>query len=86
MYKDEAGGEIIDEFVGFKEKLYSYKMLEGEESKKYKGVEKYAVNPFPHNDSFWCPWETSLFENTVGKGEIARNKQFLLYPQCFLPV
>ena len=26
------------------------------------------------------------FENHVGKGEIARNEQFLLYPQCFLPV
>ena len=26
------------------------------------------------------------FENTVGKGEIARNKQFLLFPQCFLQV
>ena len=25
------------------------------------------------------------FENTVGKGEIARNEQFLLFPQCFLP-
>ena len=27
-----------------------------------------------------------LFENTVGKGEIARNEQFLLFPQCFLPI
>ena len=26
------------------------------------------------------------FENTVGKGEIIRNEQFLLFPQCFLPV
>ena len=26
------------------------------------------------------------FENTVGKGEIARNEQFLIFPQCFLPV
>ena len=26
------------------------------------------------------------FENTVGKQEIARNKQFLLCPQCFLHV
>ena len=26
------------------------------------------------------------FENTVGKGEIARNEQFLFFPQCFLPV
>ena len=24
-----------------------------------------------------------LVENTVGKGEIARFKQFLLFPQCF---
>ena len=23
-------------------------------------------------------------ENTVGKGEIAHNEQFLLFPQCFL--
>ena len=26
------------------------------------------------------------FENTVGKGEIARNEQFLLFPQCFSPI
>ena len=26
------------------------------------------------------------FENTAGKGEIARNEQFLLFPQCFLPL
>ena len=25
-----------------------------------------------------------LSENTVGKGENARNKHFLLFPQCFL--
>ena len=26
------------------------------------------------------------FENDVGKGEIACNKKFLLFPQCFLPI
>ena len=26
------------------------------------------------------------FENTLGKGEIAHNEQFLLFPQCFLQV
>ena len=26
----------------------------------------------------------NTFENTVGKGEIACYKQFLLFPQCFL--
>ena len=29
--------------------------------------------------------QQSAFENIVGKGEIARNEQFLLFPQCFLP-
>ena len=28
---------------------------------------------------------TGTFENTAEKGEIARNEQFLLFPQCFLP-
>ena len=28
----------------------------------------------------------NMSENTVGKGEIACNEQFLLFPQCFLPV
>ena len=28
--------------------------------------------------------QQTAFENVVGKGEIARNKQFLLFPQCFL--
>ena len=40
MFKDEAGGKVIDEFVGLRAKLYSYKMLEGNESKKCKGVKK----------------------------------------------
>ena len=26
------------------------------------------------------------FENTVGKGEIACNEQFLLFPPCLLPI
>ena len=29
---------------------------------------------------------SKLVENTVGKGKIARNEQFLLNPQCFPPV
>ena len=33
---------------------------------------------------FMCLQHKS-FGNTVGKGEIARKEQFLLFPQCFLP-
>ena len=42
MFKDELE-VVIDEFVGFWAKLYSYKMFEGEESKKCKGVKKSMV-------------------------------------------
>ena len=28
--------------------------------------------------------QQTAFENIMGKGEIARNEQFLLFPQCFL--
>ena len=43
MFKDEVNGDIIDEFVGLRAKLYSYKMFYGEESKKCKGVKKSVV-------------------------------------------
>ena len=38
MFKDEAGGKQIVEFFGLRAKLYSYKMLDGSEDKKCKGV------------------------------------------------
>ena len=38
MFKDEAGGKQIVEFVGLRPKLYSYKMLDGSGDKKCKEV------------------------------------------------
>ena len=35
---DEACGKQIVEFVGLRAKLYSYKMLDGSEDKKCKGM------------------------------------------------
>ena len=40
MLKDEAGGKQIVEFFGLRAKLYSYKILDGFEDKKCKGVTK----------------------------------------------
>ena len=40
MFKDEAGGKQIVEFVSFRAKLYSYKMLNGSEDKKCKEMAK----------------------------------------------
>ena len=44
-----------------------------------------TFNPFPNKPWFLPVCKNKSFENTVGKGEIARNEQFLLFPQCFLP-
>ena len=43
------------------------------------------VGPFPKQALASTCLQYMSFENTVGKGEIAHNKQFLLFPQCFLP-
>ena len=42
-------------------------------------------NPFPNKPWFLRVCSTRPFKNTVGKGEIARDEQFLLFPHCFLP-
>ena len=43
------------------------------------------VNPLPNKSLFLHVCNTYLLE-TLGKGEVARNEQFLLFPQCFLPL
>ena len=40
LFKDEAGGKQIVEYVGLRAKLYSCKMLDGSEDNKCKGVTK----------------------------------------------
>ena len=55
MFKDEAVGEVIDKFMGLRAKLYLYKMLEGKESKKCKGVKKSVVKKgIAHEDYKKC--------------------------------
>ena len=55
MFKDEAAGRCIEEFVGLRSKLYSFKMLEGEETKKCKGVKKSVVKKsIAHEDYKTC--------------------------------
>ena len=42
--------------------------------------------PFPKEALVFTCLQYKSFENTVGKGEIARNEQFHLFPQCFLTI
>ena len=55
MMKDEAGGRIIEEFVGLRAKLYSYRVFEGKEEKKCKGIKKSVVRKdISHEDYKEC--------------------------------
>ena len=45
----------------------------------------FSLYPFPEQALVFTCLQYKSLENTVGKGEIARNEQFLLFPQCFLP-
>src|SRR6218665_473667 len=54
MFKDQAGGKQIEEFIGLRAKFYSYGM-DGEDHKKCKGVKKYVVNKrITHDDYKDC--------------------------------
>ena len=55
MFKDEAAGKIIKEFIGLRAKLYSFKMDKGEETKKCKGIKKAVVEKcISHEDYKRC--------------------------------
>ena len=55
-FKDEAGSKIIDEFVGLRSKLYSYKMFDESDSyRKCKGIKKSVItNEITHEDYKEC--------------------------------
>ena len=79
MFKDEAGGKIIDEFVGLRAKLYSYKTLKGEESKKCKGVKRLVVkNSITHED-----YKNCLFTGTeqLRKMNVLRSHKHDIYTE-----
>ena len=53
MFKDEASSRIIEEFVGLRYKLYSYKMFDnGRESKKCKGIKQQVVRDFISHEHY----------------------------------
>ena len=60
MFKDEVAGTQINEFVGLRAKLYSYKMFAGDEHKKCKGIERNVVKTSITHDDF----KNCLISNT----------------------
>ena len=87
--KDEAGGRIIEEFIGLRAKLYSYRVFEGEEEKKCKGIKKSVVRKdISHEDYKECllskkpqmrkmnvirSYKHEIFSETVNKIALSAN-------------
>ena len=54
--------------------------------KFFSGRVETIINHFTNKPLVFKCLPYKSFENNVGKGEIARKEQFLLFPHCFLPV
>ena len=79
MFKDEAKGKNIKEFVGLRAKLYSYKMEEGKENKKCKGIKKAVVEKsITHKDYKTC-LETG--KEQLRRQNIIRSYEHTLYTE-----
>ena len=66
MFKDEAAGKNIIEFIGLRSKLYSFLMEDGGENKKCKGIKKQVVeSSITHED-----YKTCL---TTGKDQLRKQ-------------
>ena len=79
MMKDEAGGKIIEEFVGLRAKLYSYKMFEGKEEKECKGIKK----PVIKNQITFDDYKECLFskQTKMRKMNVIRSHQHEIFSE-----
>ena len=79
MFKDEAAGKNITEFVGLRAKLYSYKMEEGKENKKCKGIKKAVVEKsISHEDYKTC---LKTGKEQLRRQNIIRSYEHTLYTE-----
>ena len=79
MFKDEAGGKIIQGFVGLRAKLYVYKMLDRKEEKKCKGIRM----PVIKKDISFEDYKECLFSGCeqMRKMNIIRSQRHTLYTE-----
>ena len=79
MFKDEAAGKNIKEFVGLRAKLYSFKTEEGEENKKCKGIKKGVVEKsITHEDYKTC---LTTGKEQLRRQNIIRSYEHVLYTE-----
>ena len=78
-FKDEAAGKPINEFVGLRSKLYSYKMDEGKENKRCKGIKKAVVEKSIRHEDYKNCLETG--KEQLRRQNIIRSYEHVLYTE-----
>ena len=78
-FKDEAAGKIIKEFVGLRAKLYSFKMDEGKENKRCKGIKKAVVKKCISHENYKTCLETG--KEQLRRQNIIRSYEHELYTE-----
>ena len=79
MFKDEVAGKIIKEFVGLRAKLYSFKMDEGKENKRCKGIKKAVVEKSIRHEDYKTCLETG--KEQLRRQNIIRSYEHTLYTE-----
>ena len=79
MFKDEAAGKNIKEFVGLRSKLYSFIMEEGKENKKCKGIKKAVVEKSIRHEDYKTCLETG--KEQLRRQNIIRSYEHVLYTE-----
>ena len=79
MFKDEVAGKIIKEFVGLRAKLYSFKMDEGKENKRCKGIKKAVVEKSIRHEDYKICLETG--KEQLRRQNIIRSYEHTLYTE-----
>ena len=79
MFKDEASGKQIAEFVGLRAKLYSYRVEESYEEKKCKGVKKAVIK----KTISFSDYKDCLFDNkpAMRKMNVIRSHLHTMYTE-----
>ena len=83
-FPEASKGVIVWEWVNLQKKYFL--MVFPQPFPKRQILDSFKVKEFPdHNFKFDSNGRKFSYrvENSVGKGEIARNEQFLLFPHCF---
>ena len=67
-FKDEVNGEIIEEFVGLRSKMYSFNVMGGKSKKTSKGIKKKVVAGIKHSSYKKCLLDRTIMYSSVVPG------------------